>query len=80
MIERRVELKAKIEKRRERLKKALADAVAMGAPAERSNGLANELQFVDNLISGGWDTMAQATAADLMRWMDRTGALIGNID
>ena len=77
MIERRVELRKKIEKRREQVERALKESIAVGAPAERCNGLSAELQVVDNALSGGWDTMAQATVADLLRWLDRTGPLVG---
>jgi hypothetical protein len=77
MIERRVELRKKIEKRRELVIKALEHSVAQGAPAERCNGLSAELQVVDNALSGGWDTMAQATVAELLRWLDRTTPLVG---
>ena len=51
MIERRVELRKKIEKRRDQVIKALEFAVAQGAPAERCNGLSTELQVVDNALS-----------------------------
>lgn len=72
----RQELRTKVEKRQQELKSALKGAEQKHLPEGHTLALNNELQACEDAISGGWDKMAEVTAAQLTRWLDQTATLV----
>ncbi len=76
MVEHRKVLRDKVERQQKLLEQALRKSESDGHPAERISAISTELSVVADSVSGGWDTMSDATADRLSRWLESTRTLI----